>query len=134
MADDIIERLRADDLIYNRGPNYEPLRVPASELRREAAAEISTLGADLAAARAEIAELRGMASEYEPDLTAAYLAGFEPGKKTGRELAFEDAARIIEQNQIVETPIGPAIEPRWDGNRAGLAYAEAIRKRIRRRP
>ncbi|MBO6901411.1 MAG: hypothetical protein JJ864_08695 [Rhizobiaceae bacterium] len=29
----IVERLRADDEFNNRGPGYEPLRVPASALR-----------------------------------------------------------------------------------------------------
>lgn len=43
----IVERLRADDEFNNRGPGYEPLRVPASALRLEAASTIEALQAEI---------------------------------------------------------------------------------------
>ncbi|MER8540309.1 hypothetical protein NKH17_12720 [Mesorhizobium sp. M1334] len=46
MSADLIERLRADDLLYNRGPNYEPLRVKPSAVRLEAAERIAALEAE----------------------------------------------------------------------------------------
>lgn len=40
----LCERLREDDL-FNRGPDYEPLRIPPSKLRIEAASAIESLSA-----------------------------------------------------------------------------------------
>lgn len=42
---DIVERLRASDFISNRGPDYAPIEVAASALRKEAADEIERLRA-----------------------------------------------------------------------------------------
>lgn len=39
----LTERLRADDMLYNRGPDYEPIRIGASALRLEAADRIEEL-------------------------------------------------------------------------------------------
>lgn len=46
---DLVTRLRATDLLYNRGPHYEPLKCYPSELRLEAAREIERLRATTAA-------------------------------------------------------------------------------------
>lgn len=48
----LAERLRADTLLYNRGPNYEPLRCKPSAINLEAATALE-------AAAAEIERLRG---------------------------------------------------------------------------
>lgn len=61
------------------------------------------------------------------DLTAAYMAGFERGKEASRNQALEDAAKLIDANQIADTSSGQIVEPRIDGNRAGMAFANAIR-------
>ena len=46
----LVERLRAPDKLYNRGPGYEPLTIPASDIRLEAAAALTSLSANARAA------------------------------------------------------------------------------------
>lgn len=69
----------------------------------------------------EMTELREQLARFRSE--RAYVVGHNDGWRA----AIEAAALIVERNQIVKTPTGSAVEPRWDGNRAGLAYAAAIR-------
>jgi len=46
---------------------------------------------------------------------------------SARLQALEEAAKLVEEHQIFDSSDGQGVEPRSDGNRAGLAYAAAIR-------
>lgn len=48
--------------------------------------------------------------------------------------AVEMAASFIEGFQIVHTSSGDVVEPRGEGNRNGLAYADALRQALGRQP
>lgn len=50
------------------------------------------------------------------------------GVEAVRSAALEEAARLIEQNELLHTSGGDELRPRSDGNRNGLSYADAIRK------
>lgn len=63
---DLVARLRADDLFSIRGPDYEPIPIPASDLRKEAADRIE-------AAEAERDRLRAVLIWYENNAAGCRL-------------------------------------------------------------
>lgn len=81
---DLVARLRADDLLYNRGPDYEPIPIPASDLRKEAADRIEVLEAwkaeamEVLRAVAEDGELFGHPDKYQ--IAARRLVEKEDGR------------------------------------------------------
>ena len=47
-----------------------------------------------------------------------------------RARSLEEAAAFVEKHQIADAPSGQVLDPRMDGNRAGIAYADGIRSLI----
>ena len=91
--------------------------------------------------------IRGNIGLSYPEMTAEQLDGLlrlalgpslseqlATARTEARKAALEEAARLVETQQeaIRETDEGTEryTSPRWEGNRAGLAFATAIRARI----
>ena len=66
--DDIVKRLRADDLFNLRGPEYEPIPVKPSALRIEAAEEIERLRAVVRALVAEAKDNPPVSGQPKTDI------------------------------------------------------------------
>jgi hypothetical protein len=62
-AKELAERLVADDLFYNRGPNYEPLPIPASAIRKEAATLVLSQADEIERLKRMLAHLGELADD-----------------------------------------------------------------------
>lgn len=85
----VVERLRAAEPVYNRGPDYEPFMVEPGPLRLEAAAMIERLSAEREVMRAEIEradEVLGRAGPF-------YAASIEGARKIIRAALTQGESR-----------------------------------------
>jgi len=110
----------ADGTIKNLGNEIDRQRV--EDALASASALVSKLcSEDVAKCVAE--ELRYVQAAFDAFYDEQEKLGFNAGRRAG----IEAAAELVDHNQIVDTSGGQTVEPRLEGNRAGLAYAKAIR-------
>lgn len=69
----------------------------------------------------------GKAAAALADEIVRLRAALSLAESRGRQIGREEAAKVVDDNQIYDSSAGQGVEPRHYGNRAGLAYAAAIR-------
>ncbi len=110
----------ADGTIENLGNEVDRQRV------EDALCSTSALVSKLCSedvARCVADELRYVRAAFDAFYGEQAPLGFNAGRRAG----LEAAAELVDRNQIADTSSGQTVEPRLEGNRAGLAYAKAIR-------
>jgi len=112
----VFDKHMSDEAFLKDGDVVE--RLKQFRLRWQEDGDLLYLGKALTDAVVEIETLR----------RATPAPSASGGLEAVRSAALEEAARLIEQNELLHTSGGDELRPRSDGNRNGLSYADAIRK------